>query len=127
MLRHANGGSRLRLAIPLHSILTFYETPLTVEVDTSEAGLTLSVTIPLASDAYAFRVYQATPIPMPERERDSNALQYKAEAQIIAASDNRRYTAPVTRKELDKWISLPEPLCNILEPNIVLSPLEDGK
>ena len=65
VLRHANGGSQLTLAIPLHSILTYYETPLIDEVDTTEAGLTLSVSIPLASDASAFRVNRATPIPIP--------------------------------------------------------------
>ncbi len=99
VLRH--GGSRLTLAIPLHSFLTYYETPLIEEVDTTEAGLTLSVTIPLASDAIAFRVYRATPIPMPKRDSDSSALIYKTEAQFIAVSDNRRYTAPVTNEELN--------------------------
>ncbi len=104
VLRHANGGSRLTLAIPLHNILTYYETPLIEEVDTSEAGLTLSVMIPLASDATAFRVYKATPIPMPKREGESNALLYKTEAQYIAVSDNKRYTAPMTGEELSKCV-----------------------
>ena len=104
VLRHANGGSRLTLAILLHSILTYYETPQIEEVDTTEAGLTLSVTIPLASDATAFRVYKATPIPMPKRDSDSSALIYKTEAQFIAVSDNRRYTAPVTSEELNRCV-----------------------
>ncbi len=104
VLRHANGGSRLTLAIPLHNIFTYYETPLIEEVDTSEAGLTLSVMIPLASDATAFRVYKATPIPMPKREGESNALVYRTEAQYIAVSDNIRYTAPMTGEELNRCV-----------------------
>ena len=104
VLRHANEGSRLSLAIPVHSILTFYEIPLIEEVDTTEAGLTLSVTIPLASDATAFRVYRATPIPMLKRDSDSSAIIYKTEAQFIAVSENRKYTAPVTREELNRCV-----------------------
>ncbi len=101
-LRHAKGGSGLTLAI--HNILSYYETPLIEEARTSEAGLTLSLMLPLASDATAFRVYKATPIPMPKREGESNALLYKTEAQYIAVSDNKRYTGPMTGEELRKCV-----------------------
>ncbi len=104
VLRHANGGSRLTLAISLHNLLTYYETPLIEEVDTSEIGLTLSATIPLASDATAFTVYKATHIPMPKKEEDSNALLYQIETEYIAVSDNRRYTAPMTKEQLNDCV-----------------------
>ena len=38
VLRPASGRSRLTLAIPLHNILTYYDTPFIEEVDTSELG-----------------------------------------------------------------------------------------
>ena len=63
--------------MPGSACFTYYETTLIDEVDTSEAGLTLSLMIPLASDATAFRVYKATPISMPKREGELNALLYK--------------------------------------------------
>ncbi len=74
VLKHANGGSRLTLAIPLHSLLTYYETPLIEEITTIESGLFLNVMIPLSSGATSFRVFKPTAVPMPKANESPNAL-----------------------------------------------------
>ncbi len=38
---------------------------------------------------------------MPKGEEGSSARQYQIESEYIAVSDNRRYTAPITKEELN--------------------------
>ena len=105
LLKHANGGSRLTLAIPLHSLLTYYETPLIEEISTIETGLLLNVMIPLSSGATSFKVSKATAIPMPKADESPSALIYKLETPYVAVSeDASSHNAPITKDDLDMCV-----------------------
>ncbi len=103
---------RINVALLTHhsNVKTFrtalfsYKANLLSSLGTMIKGITLSVMIPPASDATAFKVYKAAPIPMPRREGESNAFLYKTEAQYIAVSDNKRHTAPMTGEEVNKCV-----------------------
>ena len=105
VLKNANGGSRLTLAIPLHSLLTYYETPLIEEITTIETGLLLNVMIPLSSGVTSFTVYKATAVPMPKANESPNALIYKLETPYVAVSEvASSHTAPITEDDLETCV-----------------------
>ena len=57
---------RLSLAVPIQEILSYYETKLVTQVEAIDAGLLLTLAIPMASKSTVMNVLHAIPIPVPD-------------------------------------------------------------
>ena len=78
---------RLRLAILMQDIVSYYDAKLVREISTVPQCLLLTLANPLVSSETAFYVFWAHLIPMPEKE-PGVALQWKIEGPYLAVSEN---------------------------------------
>ena len=85
----ANNNQHLTLALPLDSILRYYETPLVQRVETTDNGLLITLGIPLTTRETIMNIYEAIPLPMPSNDTET-ATQWKPETNYIAVSLNRK-------------------------------------
>ena len=97
-------GSRLSLAIPYNTdLLSYYEAKLLRDVVTVEKGLTLTLTIPLASRTTAFSTYRARVVPMPQPE-PRMAIRWVIENPYLAVSEDQDETVTLFQQQFDSCI-----------------------
>ena len=92
---------RLSLAVPIQEILSYYETNLVTQVEATDAGLILTLAIPMASKSTVMNVLHGIPIPMPDGDTDK-ALVWRLEAKYMAVSDDGEELAFIDEDELDE-------------------------
>ena len=102
MTNEIENGSRLILAIPLTDILTYYESKLLQKIESDEAGIIFTSSVPLASKSTLLTVYEAIPIPMPLQDGTANIREL--EERYIATSDDPSETAAVSKNDLEKGV-----------------------
>ena len=102
MTNEIENGSRLTLAIPLNEILTYYESKLLLKVESDEAGVIFTFSVPFASKSTILTVYEAIPIPMPLQDGTANL--WDLEEQYIATTDDQSETAAVSKNDLEKCV-----------------------
>ena len=94
---------RLSLAVPIQEILSYYETKLVTQVEAIDAGLILTLAIPMASKSTVMNVLHAIPIPMPDGDT-GKALVWRLEAKYMAVSDDGEELAFIDEDELANCI-----------------------
>ena len=84
----ATASDRLSLAIPMTDLLSYYDSRLLDDALTVNAGLLLTLKIPLASKQTVFTLYEAKIIPMPYPDDLQSALAWIIEAPFLAISED---------------------------------------
>ena len=102
-LMESGKQDRLTLAIPSQDMLSYYETKLITNVRATDAGLLLTLAIPMASSTTAMNVIKAIPMPMPDGQT-GRAYIFRLETKYIGISSDYKEVALLTDDELDSCI-----------------------
>lgn len=94
---------QMQLAIPVHDILSYYQTRLVTAVHTNELGIYVVIAIPLSKTETRMQVFKAIAVPMPQ-EHINTALKWDIETDYIAISENRLEIALLTETQLNQCI-----------------------
>ncbi len=96
-------ADRLTLAIPAQDLLSYYDARLLRDVITTDEGLLLTLSIPLASSQTAFHVYKAQVVPMPQLN-PKEALQWVIEGPYLAISEDSMESTVLSEDQLSNCL-----------------------
>ena len=102
-LMESGKQDRLTLAIPSQDMLSYSETKLITYVRATDAGLLLTLAIPMASSTTAMNVIKAIPMQMPDGQT-GRAYIFRLETKYIGISSDYKEVALLTDDELDSCI-----------------------
>ena len=94
---------RLTLAIPLSEPLAYYEAELVRQVTSTEAGLVITLAVPLTTRELVLDVYQAITLPMPNDD-GKTATRWRPEAPLLAISRSHKESAMLQWHQLDQCV-----------------------
>ena len=98
-----NARDRLKLAIPMDVLLSYYNAELLTDALSIKEGLLLTFAIPFASRQTVFTVFTAKIVPMPQKDTGS-AIRWKIEAPYLAVSEDSMETAVLSKDQLGKCL-----------------------
>ena len=94
---------RLTLAIPLSEPLAYYEADLVRQVTSTDAGLVITLAVPLTTRELVLDVYEAITLPMPNDD-GTTATRWRLEAPLIAISRSHKESAILDWRQLDQCV-----------------------
>ena len=103
VLNENEQGSRLNLAIPMTSFMTYYETKLLRQVVSSDFGLIFTMAIPFSSQATVLKVYHAVQVPMPDPNTPKASV-WDIETDFLAVTLTGHESALLTAHDLNQCI-----------------------